>query len=121
MLKNRVTLSICLSAMITLLSWGLQGCSIPAGTYGTQVSTEQQSSIVKGKTTKIDLLRELGNPDQTIDLGKGKEQYSYIKEKITSNLFNSSSENTEFWVILTNGIVSDFGERPTTKSPKYIK
>lgn len=97
----------------------LTGC--PMGTYGSKVSPEQKAAIVKGRTSRADLLRELGNPDQTIDLGNGKEQLSYISEKITSYAVTSSSEGTEFWVVLKDGIVQDFGERPTTKQPSYLK
>jgi hypothetical protein len=97
----------------------LPGC--PAGTYGSKISAEQKAAIVKGKTTKVDLLRELGNPDQTIDVGGGKEQLSYIKEKYTTYGVTASSENTEFWILLSNGVVTDFGERPTTKSTNYMK
>jgi hypothetical protein len=67
----------------------VSGCSV--GTYGSKVSAEQKAAIVKGQTTKVDLLCELGNPDQKIDLGGGKEQFSYIKEKYTSTGFTASS------------------------------
>jgi len=97
----------------------LAGCS--AGTYGSTVTPEQRAAIVKGQTTKTDLLRELGNPDQTIDLGDGKEQLSYISETYTTYGVSASATGTEFWVVLTNGVVEDFGERPTTKQPSYLK
>lgn len=102
-------------ACIALLS----GCA--AGTFGSVVTPEQKASIIKGQTTKVDLLQEMGNPDQTIDLGDGKEQVSYISSAITSTGFSSSNTNTEFWVVLNKGVVEDFGERPTTKEPNYMK
>ncbi len=105
--------------VLVLVGLLLPGC--PAGTYGSKISAEQRAAIVKGKTTKVDLLRELGNPDQTIDLGGGKEQFSYIREKYTTYGVTASSENTEFWILLSNGVVNDFGERPTTKSTNYMK
>ena len=43
------------------------------------VKPEQLARIQKGKTTKTDLLRELGAPDQQIDLGSGREEVSYIE------------------------------------------
>ncbi|MBU3933112.1 MAG: hypothetical protein KKH11_00390 [Candidatus Omnitrophica bacterium] len=103
----------------------MSGCATVGGDYGSVVTEGQKAAIVKGKTTKTDILRELGNPDQKIDLGGGKEQFSYIKETIKSTgvIFSltTSSQRTEFWIIFTNGVVSDFGERPTTKAPTYFK
>lgn len=30
-------------------------------------------------------------------------------------------KNTEFWIIIKNGVVQDFGDRETTKEPNYFK
>jgi len=97
----------------------LSGC--PAGTFGSIVTPEQKASIIKGQTTKVDILKELGNPDQAIDLGDGKEQLSYISSAVKTSLIAASSTNTEFWVVLNKGVVEDLGERPTTKEPNYMK
>ena len=112
---STITISVLLVATAVMLS----GC--PMGTYGSVIKPEQKAAIVKGKTTKVELLRELGNPDQTVDLGGGKEEMSYIREAITSYGIRATSENTEFWILINKEVVEDFGERPTTKSPKYIK
>ncbi len=102
------------------------GCATTiGGDFGSVVTEGQKAAILKGKTTRTDILRELGNPDQKIDLGGGKEQFSYIKETIqtTGGVFSLStfSSYTEFWIVFDNGVVSDFGERPTTKAPTYFK
>ncbi|MGD0488843.1 MAG: hypothetical protein ABSB94_16830 [Syntrophorhabdales bacterium] len=93
----------------------------PMGPFGTIITPEQKGKIMIGKTTKVELLKEIGTPDQIIDLGAGKEQFSYITERVTSYGIKATSENTEFWLVLKNGVVTDYGERATTKSPKYIK
>jgi hypothetical protein len=90
-------------------------------TYGG-VTPEQRASIVKGKTTKTELLREVGDPDQRIDLGGGKEQLSYISDTydVAPFIGETSSGHKDFWIVLDkSGVVEDFGERPTTKSHKY--
>jgi len=97
--------------------WLLAAC--PAGTYGG-LTAEQKASIVRGKTTRVELLREVGTPDQSIDLGGGKEELSYVREKYTTYGVHATSENTEFWITLDKGVVQDFGERPTTKSKKWF-
>jgi len=95
------------------------------GEFGSVVTRGQKESIIIGQTTKTQILRELGNPDQTIDLGNNMEQLSYIKERVESKGGASgvvtTSTYTEFWIILENGIVIDKGERPTTKQPNYFK
>lgn len=112
--------------MILVVAIWLAGCVSMGGDFGSVVTEGQKTAIVKGKTTRTDILRELGNPDQKINLGGGKEQFSYIKETTkTSGVmglsYSTSSNYTEFWIVFDNGIVSDFGERPTTKAPTYFK
>ena len=84
---------------------------------GSVVTDQQKAAIINGTTTKTDLLREFGNPDQTLDLGNGKEELSYIREEWGFGARKLSA--TEFWVDLNKGVVQDFGERPTTKAPAY--
>jgi hypothetical protein len=104
---------------IVLLAFSplLTGC--PAGTYGG-VKQSQLANVVKGTTTKVELLRELGTPDQVVDLGGGREELSYIEETYTTYGVWAKSENTESWFILKKDVVEDFGTRPTTKSHKYF-
>lgn len=101
------------------------------GDYGSVVTDGQKAGIVVGKTTKTDILRVLGNPDQRVDLGDGKEQFSYIKESIrvtgksglilpTSRIARAS-QYTEFWITFLNDVVTETGEQPTTKQPNYFK
>jgi hypothetical protein len=106
-------LSIALVAVASMMS----GC--PAGSFGG-VKESQRATIVKGTTTKTDLLRELGTPDQVIDLGGGREELSYIEETYTTYGVWAKSENTESWFIVNKDVVEDFGTRPTTKSHKYF-
>jgi len=108
----KFVLGCCLATLIT-------GCV----SYGT-VLNQFKSQIVKGKTTKTEVLQKLGNPDQKIDLGQGQEQFSYIKEEYMSNpvsFVSGKSKNTEFWLTFdTNNAVADFGERPTSKAKNYF-
>lgn len=105
------------------------GCAMSTnmgGDYGSVIPEGQKAAIVAGTTTKTQILQELGTPDQRIDLGEGKEQFSYIKETIQTSgtMFNISTKSnfTEFWIVFNGaGVVTDKGERPTTKQPKYFK
>jgi hypothetical protein len=110
-----------LAKLLLIVCVALFSAACAAGTFGTVITPEQKSNIKIGKTTKVELLKEIGTPDQIIDLGAGKEQFSYISERITTYGVSTTSQNNEFWLVLENGIVKDFGERPTTKSPKYGK
>jgi outer membrane protein assembly factor BamE (lipoprotein component of BamABCDE complex) len=87
--------------------------------HGSVVTEEQIFGIEAGTTTKTDVLRALGNPDQRIDLGGGKEQFSYIRETIrttrqkgillpTSNI-QTTSQHSEFWIVFQNDIVAEKG------------
>ena len=110
---------------LCILFAGLSGCINMSGEFGSVVTPGQKSAIVNGKTTKTEILQELGDPDQIIDLGNGKQQFSYIRESIwgISGPFggSGSSRYTEFFVVFDKDIVSASGERPTTKTPKYFK
>ena len=109
---------VILFPMATIIS----GC--PAGTYGSVISPEQRAAIVRGKTTKEEVLRQLGYPDQTIDIGGGKKELSYIQETVASRANYGgwgNSTKSQFWIILNNNVVEAFGERSTSKSPSYIK
>jgi hypothetical protein len=103
------------------------GCVNMSNDYGSVVTQGQKDAIVKGKTTKTEVLQQLGNPDQKIDLGNNKEQFSYIKENVgtkTSLIIPTgsvTSRYTEYWIVFENDIVTDTGERPTTKQPNYFK
>ena len=99
------------------------GCFSPGGSFGSKVSSEQKAGIIAGKTTMTDVLRDLGNPDQKIDLGNNQEQFSYITANLQQGFYapppfgSVGLKNTEFWILFENKIVKESGERPTTKSP----
>ena len=81
---------------------------------GVKVTPEQQQSIQKGKTTKPELLAQLGDPHQRIDQGNSNEQFLYISN-VVNNLGGGLIRGEEFWVTFKGNVVSDFGERPTQK------
>lgn len=97
----------------------LPGC--PGGTYGSVIEPEQKAAIVRGKTTKEELLDELGRPDQTTDLGGDREELLYVRETIANHGNWMNSNKTAFWVIINKNVVEAFGERRTPQSPSYIK
>ena len=92
----------------------IPGC--PAGTYGSIIELGKQAQIVLGKTTKAQLIQLLGNPDDSRNLGAGKEELAYVRKTISDhyNFFGyGNSKKTEFWIVLKNGIVEAYGERAT--------
>jgi len=92
----------------------LSGC--PKGIYGSVVTLEQMRVIVRGKTTKAELLNLLGEPDETKNLGFGKEELSYVRSTVGTHYNFGSYGNykkTEFWILLKNNIVEAYGERDT--------
>lgn len=115
---------ILLASFMAVLLAAVSGCV--TATYG-EIATTFKSQITKGKTTKVEVLQELGDPDQRIDLGKDQEMFSYIKEVYFINPVTAWTQdpgklnrNTEFWITFDkNDKVLDFGERPTTKLKKY--
>lgn len=117
----KVVLGCCLVMLVAgCSSLGPFGCE----TFGA-VPDKVKSQIIKGTTTKVWILQEIGKPDQQIDLGDGKEQFSYIKEVVPvippAVLLNAGkNNNTEFWIVFgTNNLVVDFGEKPTLKKKNY--
>ncbi|MFI3185099.1 MAG: hypothetical protein QX198_03890 [Methylococcaceae bacterium] len=121
-MKENIVRMLLASFVTVLLATG-SGCV--TGTYG-EVAATFKNQIAKGKTTKVEVLQELGDPDQRIDLGKGQETFSYIKEVYSANPFSGLQDlgkinkNTEFWITFDkNDRVVNFGERPTTKLKKY--
>lgn len=105
---------------IVLIATCLCGCATQK--FGSKVSDAQKAAIEKGKTTKADVLISLGNPDQTIDLGSGKEELLYIRGSMLYGPYGNKMTNTvEYWIILDHGVVSDSGERPTTKQVNMLK
>ena len=103
-----------LSIMLVPSAAILPGC--PAGTYGSVITPEQMAVIVRGKTTKAELLSLLGEPDDVKNLGDGKEELSYVRATVGTHYNFGSYGNytkTETWIILKNNIVEAYGERDT--------
>ena len=127
---KKITLEVVFGCCLVILLVFTNGCSSLGGSFGCQtfgaVPDKVKSQIIKGTTTKVWILQELRKPDQQIDLGDGKEQFSYIKEVVPvispAVLLNAGkNNNTEFWIIFgTNNLVVDFGERPTLKEKNYF-
>ncbi len=97
----------------------LSGC--PAGTYGSVVSPEQVAAIVRGKTSKEQLLEVLGDPDKVTNLDSGQEEWLYIQQTVTYHGTWLHSRKSGFWVIFNNNIVEAFGHRATLpdESPRW--
>jgi len=93
--------------------------------YGTSISAKEMAAFVKGKTTEEELLRKYGNPDQTIKLNANTKDISYIKEYGSSAAvvygLEEKQKNVEYWFRISHGVVEDFGQRDTNKSPNYMK
>ncbi len=72
---------------VFLLSGGLAGCASPTSTYGSgPFSATDVDKIVKGKTTKGEILRTFGQPaSMTRNPQDGSEMlsYNYIKSNAT--------------------------------------
>ena len=103
---------------VAILATVMCGCA----SFGTDITADERAKIIKGKTTKIEVLRQFGNPDQTIKLDRGREEISYIKENVIMGVAPFvKPKNNEFWLQVKNGVVEDFGERETKKSPNYMK
>jgi outer membrane protein assembly factor BamE (lipoprotein component of BamABCDE complex) len=130
--KNMLFLSMLVTPMLYTgesSAWSLFGTE---GKSGAVVSDAQKANIEKGKTTRVQILQELGDPSQKIDLGKGKMQYSYVMSTRSSDYltpikhpFGTSASDvikfTEFWIIFKNDIVEDFGEKATNKTPNFMR
>lgn len=99
--------------LILFLMSLLASCAIPVET-GVAVTPEQQQRFIRGQTTKAETLIMLGDPHQRVDIGGGKEQFLYI-HNVINNLGGGLISAAEFWVTFENDVITDFGERPTTK------
>lgn len=73
---------------VFLLNGGLAGCASPTVTYGSgPLLATDVDKIVKGKTTKADILRTFGQPESmTRNPQDGSEMLSYNYIKSTSTV-----------------------------------
>lgn len=116
---SRLVRALILSAVLLPAATVLSGC--PAGTYGSIISPAQVATITRGRTTKAELLRTLGEPDKATQLALGQEELCYVREIIAPHSSWLTSQKTEFWVLLDHNVVVAFGERDTRDSPEYFK
>lgn len=117
MKRSKVMRVIVMLVVLVPVATMLSGC--PAGTYGSVVEPEQVAAIVRGKTTKAQLLEALGDPDETTDLGNGKEELLYIQQTVAHHSNWLHSTKSGFWVILSKGVVEAFGERATVPDESH--
>jgi outer membrane protein assembly factor BamE (lipoprotein component of BamABCDE complex) len=115
--KSKAIGLIAMLAVLTPAAAMLAGC---AGSYGSVIEPEKVAAIIRGKTTKADVLTALGDPDKTTDLGGGKEEFSYVRENVANHGNWFHSDNKALWILFKNNTVEAFGERATIESPKRI-
>ena len=107
-------------ALAIVLAVFLTGCQ----TYksGTVMSDEDKAEIIKGKTTQTELQRKFGNPDQTNKINSHTVEISYIQKNFTPKPFGGLKySNVEYWFEVVDGVIQDFGDRPTKKFPNESK
>ena len=97
-------------ALTLALAAALAGCR---GTSDALVKPQQQAALVRGATTKSELLARLGEPDKTSDLGGGKEEMQYFYENAASQKSWFHPSKSALWIVLKNGKVEAYGERST--------
>ncbi len=90
----------------------LSGC--PKGIYGSVITPEQLSGVVRGKSTKLEVVRILGEPDDEKNFGNGREELSYVRATVGTH-YNfggyGNYKKTEFWIMIKNNVVEAYGER----------
>lgn len=104
----------------------LASCFTRSFVLSARITDEQKAAIEIGRTTKDDLLRELGDPDRVRALGPGRERFTYINEKEIGRFTGfalfpilgagsvppTEIARSELWIVLTDDVVEALGERP---------
>ena len=93
-----IAVSLCTASLLTLTGCGnVPGLAdFGAMKTGTQVSEEQMTKVVDGKTTKADVLALLGHPNRKTSVG-GQEIWYYDFTQIgQSYIGRNISETTAF-------------------------
>ncbi|HMO04381.1 MAG TPA: hypothetical protein PKC67_12915 [Kiritimatiellia bacterium] len=83
-----------IAAGLMLCAVFMTGCAIPsASKFGNDFDHTKQEAIVKGKTTKQELIGLLGQPqDKTLDSGaKEKWIYVYAESNVRVNPWNNAA------------------------------
>lgn len=73
--------------------------------------------MTKGETTESEVIERYGKPWAITDLGFGRRKLSYVRPPATHPFIFGLSSNPrtgrEYWIVIQDGLVVDFGERPT--------
>lgn len=103
--------------ILLLLAVGLlaQGCALSRGTLGEDIRPDAVAKIVRGTTTKAEVLALLGAPDRLLQVnGRDVFQYYRYDAKVGSlllivvNFSRFSIKSDDLYVILNReGIVED--------------
>ncbi len=114
------------AAMLSTAALPLGGCM--SSTYGDKIEANNVSKIVKGKTTKAEVIAMFGQPMQTVinPTGGRTMMFVYYKSTIGGMLKNSAQvftgkhrgdgSTTNLTVVLdSNDIVSDFEHQAARK------
>ncbi len=107
-------LSHCLPGFlaVALLS---QGCAFSRGTLGDDIKPEVVASIIKGTTSKTEVLNLLGAPDRLLQLN-GRDVFQYYRYDakagslllIVLNFTRLSIKSDDLFVVLDkDGVVED--------------
>jgi hypothetical protein len=116
------------------LSWlWLCGCALSQTTVGTPIGAEQLGEIAVGRSTRADVARVLGAPDEIIYSNLEHDPlferaYRYHREKrrttyFTVILFSASRADTNSDNVVVffdeKGVVEDVGTRLDMHAPRY--
>ena len=81
--------------VLSIIIIGLMGCSAPVK-HGAEFDDHNVDNIVKGETTKQQLIEWFGEPGikSTISENEEKWVYSFTRGKVTSGIFRTKSDIT---------------------------
>jgi hypothetical protein len=115
--------------ILLLLAVGLlaQGCALSRGTLGEEIRPDAVAKIVRGVTTKSEVLALLGAPDRLLQVnGRDVFQYYRYDAKVGSlllivvNFSRFSIKSDDLYVILNReGIVEDVISSKRTDGLKF--
>jgi hypothetical protein len=113
MKRLKIVRAIIVPAVVAAALAGCQG--------GASAKPEPPVAIVSGKTTKAELLKQLGEPDKQTTLGNGKEEWLYLREKPSAHASWWRPSKSGLWVVLKNNVVDAFGERNSVEDQNSHK
>lgn len=112
MRKSRAIYLTVLLAVLAPAVATLPGCAGKGALEPMQIAT-----IVRGRTTKPEVVNSLGDPDKITDLGFGKEEWQYIREAVASHGNWFHADYRAFWIVFKNNVVEAYGEHATADAP----